>query len=134
MMDLEARQIFAEELRTECERFRTENGVFESYLQRVNPPGASGPGGDEREDMNSPATRKLAGSSKKSKTKPNAAASMKVGLDTPVTRLCGPYWAAICCHRFNRVLTMRHTRVVTAGVGVRLVTWNTPAVIDGTVF
>ena len=78
-MDLEARQNLAEELRAECERFRTENAVFESYLQRVNPPTVNGvTGGEEREDATSPSARKLANSSKKAKTKPNAQASMKI--------------------------------------------------------
>ena len=78
--DLEARQNLAEELRAECERYRTENAVFESYLQRVNPPTVSGDG-EEREDVNSPFSRKLQGSSKKgTKVSKSAsqAANMKV--------------------------------------------------------
>lgn len=74
-MDLEARQNLAEELRAECERYRTENAVFESYLQRVNPPTVSG--GEERDDVNSPAARKLAGNSKKIKVKQSPASVVR---------------------------------------------------------
>mmetsp|Transcript_26077 Transcript_26077/g.64138 ORF Transcript_26077/g.64138 Transcript_26077/m.64138 type:complete len:344 (-) Transcript_26077:226-1257(-) len=68
------RHNLAEELRAECERLRTENAVFEAYLQRVNPPTTAG--GDDRDDTNSPSARKTG--SKKGKPKPVAATSIKL--------------------------------------------------------
>jgi len=71
---MEERHNLAEELRAECERLRTENAVFEAYLQRVNPLTAAG--GDDREDANSPSARKPG--SKKGKPKPIPSTSVKL--------------------------------------------------------